>query len=151
MISPTRREMLQGLGALTGVMIWGKSSRAAEPSQASSAFDFSFTAIEGHPLPMDSFRGKVVLVVNTASLCGFTHQYGGLQSLWERYRDRGFVVLAVPSNDFGGQEPGEEAEIKEFCEVKYQADFPMTTKEHVKGKDCSSLLPLGGQGVGLRR
>ncbi len=97
------------------------------------AHAFGFTAIEGDPLPLERFAGKAVLVVNTASRCGFTRQYGDLQALWERFRDRGLVVLGVPSNDFGGQEPGSEAEIKEFCEVNFSVDFPMTEKVRVQG------------------
>ena len=98
--------------------------------------DIAFTSIEGEPLPMSEFAGKAVLVVNTASLCGFTYQYAGLQDVWERYREKGLVVLGVPSNDFGAQEPGEEAEIKHFCEVNFDVDFPLTTKQTVKGKDA---------------
>jgi glutathione peroxidase len=81
-----------------------------------SAYDFSFKSIDGGPLPFSSFKGKAVLVVNTASECGYTPQYKDLEALWQTYRDRGLVVLGVPSNDFGGQEPGTEAEIKQFCE-----------------------------------
>ncbi len=98
--------------------------------------DVVFTSIEGDPLPMSTFTGKAVLVVNTASLCGFTYQYTGLQTIWERYRDRGLVVLGVPSNDFGQQEPGKEAEIKEFCEVNFNVDFPLTTKQSVTGQNA---------------
>ncbi len=98
--------------------------------------DIAFTSIDGEPLPMSTFAGKAVLVVNTASLCGFTYQYDGLQAVWERYRDRGLVVLGVPSNDFGQQEPGKEAEIKQFCEVNFNVDFPLTTKQSVKGGDA---------------
>ena len=107
------------------------SGAAAETKM--SAYDFEFIAIEGDPLPFSNFRGKVVLVVNTASFCGFTRQYADLQSVWERYRDRGLVVLGVPSNDFGNQEPGTEDEIKTFCEVNFDIDFPMTTKVRVSG------------------
>lgn len=85
---------------------------------------------------MSSFEGTVVLLVNTASFCGFTPQYEGLQEVWRTYRDRGLVVLGVPSNDFGRQEPGTEAEIKAFCEVNFAVDFPMTTKEHVRGPEA---------------
>jgi glutathione peroxidase len=106
---------------------------AADGETAATAHDFAFTSIEGEPLPLASFRGKTVLVVNTASFCGFTRQYAGLQEVWERYRDRGLVVLGVPSNDFGGQEPGSEAEIKKFCEVNFDVDFPLTEKEQVVG------------------
>ena len=108
---------------------------AAAPAVAGlkSAHDFSFTSIDGAPMPLDELSGKAVLVVNTASFCGFTHQYAGLQALWQRYRDKGLVVLGVPSNDFGGQEPGTEAEIKEFCEVNFDVDFPLTEKVSVRG------------------
>lgn len=98
-----------------------------------SAHSFAFTSIDGHPLSLGQFAGKAVLVVNTASQCGFTKQYDDLQALWERYRDRGLIVLGVPSNDFGGQEPGSEADIKEFCEVNFAVDFPMTAKQQVTG------------------
>lgn len=101
-----------------------------------SAHDFSFIAIEGNPLPLAQFAGKAVLVVNSASQCGFTSQYSALADLWARYRDKGLVVLAVPSNDFGGQEPGTENEIKQFCEVNYGIDFPMTEKVHVRGEEA---------------
>lgn len=100
----------------------------------SSAHDIAFTSIDGDPLPLSSFAGKAVLVVNTASLCGFTYQYDGLQAVYDRYRERGLVVLGVPSNDFGSQEPGEETEIKEFCEVNFNIDFPLTEKQTVKGE-----------------
>jgi glutathione peroxidase len=100
---------------------------------ARSAHDFAFTSIDGEPLPLESFAGQPVLIVNTASLCGFTYQYAGLQELWERYRDQGFVLLGVPSNDFGNQEPGSEAEIKDFCEVNFDVDFPLTEKQTVRG------------------
>ncbi len=98
----------------------------------SSAHDFSFTSIDGEPLPMASFKGKPVLVVNTASKCGLTPQYEGLEQLYRDYRDRGLVVLGVPCNQFAGQEPGTETEIKTFCDVKFGVDFPLTAKVEVK-------------------
>ena len=100
------------------------------------AHAFDFVSIEGEPLPMSSFSGKVVLVVNTASKCGFTRQYSGLQELWEKYQNNGLIVLGVPSNDFGHQEPGSETEIKSFCEVNYDIDFPMTSKVRVNGHEA---------------
>lgn len=103
------------------------------PAMAATAHDFDFVSIEGTPMPLSAFKGKAVLVVNTASMCGFTPQYKGLQTLWQQYKDKGLVVLGVPSNDFGGQEPGSEAKIKEFCEVNFAVDFPMTSKYAVKG------------------
>lgn len=101
-----------------------------------SAYEFEFKGIDGDPLPLSRFSGNLVMVVNTASECGFTPQYAELQSLWERYRDRGLVVLGVPSNDFGGQEPGNEAQIKVFCTSTYGVDFPLTAKEHVVGSEA---------------
>lgn len=97
-----------------------------------SAYDYSFTSIEGEPLPLSQFKGKPVLVVNTASKCGLTPQYEGLEKLYRDYRDQGLVVLGVPCNQFAGQEPGTEAEIKDFCQLKFDVDFPMTSKVDVK-------------------
>lgn len=108
----------------------------AVADEKKTAFDFAFIAIDGEPLPLSTFAGKTVMIINTASQCGFTKQYSAIQDLWERYRDRGLVVLGVPSNDFGGQEPGSEAEIKEFCEVNFDVDFPLTSKAHVKGDNA---------------
>jgi glutathione peroxidase len=99
-----------------------------------SAHLFEFRTIRGEALPLSQFEGRVVLVVNTASRCGLTPQYRELQGLWERYRTRGLVVLGVPSNDFGAQEPGSEAEILSFCEVNYDIDFPLTEKQAVLGE-----------------
>src|SRR5262245_63209171 len=98
-----------------------------------NAHSFSFTSIEGKPMPMAQFKGKAVLVVNTASACGLTPQYKGLEALWKSYKDKGLVVLGVPSNDFGAQEPGTEAQIKTFCETSFGVDFPMTSKAVVIG------------------
>jgi glutathione peroxidase len=98
----------------------------------SNAYDFSFSSIDGAPLPLSSFKGKPVLVVNTASKCGLTPQYEGLEKLYRDYRDQGLVVLGVPCNQFAGQEPGTEEEIKAFCQVKFDVDFPMTSKVDVK-------------------
>ena len=99
----------------------------------SNAHDRSFQRIDGEPLPLAGLKGKAVLVVNTASACGFTPQYADLQKLWEQYRDRGLVVLGVPSNDFGAQEPGDEYAIAAFCTERYAVDFPMTEKVEVIG------------------
>jgi glutathione peroxidase len=98
----------------------------------SNAYDFSFKSIDGEPLPLATFKGKPVLVVNTASKCGLTPQYEGLEALYRDYRDQGLVVLGVPCNQFAGQEPGSEDEIRTFCQVKFDVDFPMTSKVDVK-------------------
>lgn len=130
-----RRSFVQALAL--GVVLAPAMVGTVQASQ--TAHGFTFTSIDGDPLPMDRFKGKAVLVVNTASHCGFTHQYEGLQALWDSYRDRGLVVLGVPSNDFGGQEPGTEAEIKAFCSVNFSVDFPMTEKVRVVGSDAHPL------------
>ena len=100
---------------------------------AQRAYDFSFTTMNEELLPLSRYEGKVLLVVNTASECGFTRQYAGLQSLWERYKHRGLVIIAVPSNNFGNQEPGTNQEIKQFCRKRYRVDFPLVQKELVTG------------------
>jgi glutathione peroxidase len=98
-----------------------------------TAHDFSFPAIDGNTLRLADLKGKPVLIVNTASECGYTPQYADLELLWRKYRDRGLVVLGVPSNDFGRQEPGSDAEIQSFCTINYGVDFPMTAKQAVIG------------------
>ena len=103
---------------------------------ATTAHDHVFPAIDGGELELKRFSGKAVLVVNTASECGFTPQYAELQALWEAYRHRGLVVVGVPSNDFGDQEPGDEAAIRAFCERNYGVDFPLTAKQKVIGGDA---------------
>ena len=113
-------------------------ARAAERSPMSSAasenaHSFDFTGIDGGKLPLSAWAGHPVLIVNTASFCGYTPQYRDLEALWRRYRDQGLVVLGVPSNDFGAQEPGSAAEIKTFCETNYDIDFPLTEKYRVIG------------------
>ena len=98
----------------------------------SSAHDISFERIDGGPLPLSTFKDKVVLVVNTASKCGLTPQYNGLEKLYSGYKDKGLVVLGVPCNQFAGQEPGTEGEIQTFCANNFGIDFPMTAKVDVK-------------------
>ena len=100
-----------------------------------NVYDFSFTSIkESRPLPLSQFSGQVLLIVNTASQCGFTPQYQELQKLYEQYQEQGLVVLGVPCNDFGKQEPGESNDIARFCEINYGVTFPITKKEIVKGE-----------------
>ncbi len=101
--------------------------------ETGNAHQFTFTSIDGKPMKMSEFKGKTVLVVNTASQCGYTPQYTQLEAVYTKYKDKGFVIVGVPSNDFGGQEPGTNAEIKKFCTGNYDVDFPLTTKYEVKG------------------
>ena len=105
----------------------------AEQQDAADAHQFSFATIDGGTLPLATYRGKVLLIVNTASRCGYTPQYEGLQTLWQTYRDRGLVVIGVPSNDFGGQEPEGEGKILKFCQATYGVTFPLTAKQRVAG------------------
>jgi glutathione peroxidase len=106
---------------------------------AKSVYDFSFRAIDGGELPLSGFKGKALLVVNVASRCGLTPQYTALEKLWTARRGDGLVVLGVPANDFGAQEPGTETEIQSFCDLNYHVDFPMTAKEHVIGPQAHPL------------
>ncbi|CAN5408621.1 glutathione peroxidase [soil metagenome] len=107
---------------------------------AASLYDFSARTIDGQTLDMASLRGKVVLVVNTASACGFTPQFAGLEKLWQSYRDEGVVVIGFPSNEFGKQDPGTDAEIASFCQVNYGVSFPMMSKVEVNGPGADPLF-----------
>lgn len=137
------------VSVLTSLAVCIGLSTPGRAASDQTAYDFAFTTIDGAPLPLSDFRGKALLVVNTASQCGFTPQYEGLEKLWQDYRDRGLIVLGVPSNDFGGQEPGSEAQIKEFCEVNFAVDFPMTAKAHVRGEDAHPFYRWAATQVGM--
>mgnify|MGYP003737013287 CR=1 FL=1 len=102
-----------------------------------SVYDFEALSIDGKLAQLASQRGKVLLIVNTASACGFTPQFAGLEQLWKDYRDRGLVVIGFPSNDFGEQEPGSDKEIADFCRLTYGVEFPMAAKTVVKGKGAN--------------
>ena len=104
-----------------------------------TAYDFSAKTLEGTDLSLDAYRGKAMLVVNTASKCGFTPQYTGLEKLWRKYQDQGLVVLGFPCDQFGHQEPGDEAEIKNFCSLTYDVSFPMFAKIEVNGAKAHPL------------
>jgi glutathione peroxidase len=106
---------------------------ATSDTEIGDAYQFEFTSIDGDKLPLAAWRGRPVLIVNTASFCGYTPQYRDLEALYRQYHARGLVVLGVPSNDFGEQEPGTASEIKQFCETNYQVDFPLTEKYRVIG------------------
>jgi glutathione peroxidase len=104
-----------------------------------SVFDFSLNTIDGQPAPLGAYKGKVVMLVNVASGCGFTPQYTALEAVYEKYKDRGFVIVGIPANNFGAQEPGTNQEIKTFCQSKYNVKFPMMSKVSVKGEDQTPL------------
>jgi len=104
-----------------------------------NACEFTAQGLGGQPAPLEDYRGKVLLIVNTASQCGFTPQYGGLEALWKKYQDRGFVVLGFPCNQFGAQEPGDSAAIANFCALTYDISFPMMSKIDVNGPTAHPL------------
>lgn len=117
-----------------------ESQSSAHPNRSlTTVYDFSLDTIEGESKSLSVYRGKVLLIVNVASKCGFTPQYAGLQDLHERYASEGLVVMGVPSNDFMGQEPGSNEEIKNFCESKFHVTFDMFSKVNVKGKGIHPL------------
>ena len=145
--------MLLGLSVTIGVIAGGGSHKLLDPSSAQAkeeetilmaaqtpmVYDFTLNDIDGKPVSLDQFRGKVLLLVNTASFCGNTPQYTDLQKLYEQYRENGFEILAFPANNFGQQEPGTNEEIKTFCYTKYSLSFPLFSKISVKGRDTHPL------------
>ncbi|MBV8672563.1 MAG: glutathione peroxidase [Acidobacteriaceae bacterium] len=102
-------------------------------------YDFTLKSIDGKPVSLSEYHGKVVMLVNVASKCGFTPQYAGLEKLYEKYKDQGFVIVGIPANNFMHQEPGTDAEIKQFCTRNYNVSFPMMSKVSVKGDDITPL------------
>jgi glutathione peroxidase len=119
------------------LMLCAATTMLAAP--AKSIYDFTMNSIDGQPVNLSSYKGKVVLLVNVASKCGFTPQYAGLETLYEKYKGRGFVIVGVPANNFAQQEPGTNAEIKTFCSRKYNVTFPMMAKVSVLGDDKTPL------------
>jgi len=135
-----RLSLLTAAAASLGMV----STAGAAPGTGSkpaprTVHDFSAVTIDGADQPLSAYKGKVLLIVNTASKCGYTPQYEGLEALYRKYRERGFVVLGFPANNFMGQEPGTNAEIKTFCSTKYQTTFPLFSKISVKGKAIHPL------------
>ena len=118
-------------------------------THAASLHEFTLTGIDAKPMALSQFKGSAVLLVNTASECGFTGQYEGLEKLWETYKSKGLVIVGVPSNDFGGQEPGKAEEIATFCKLNYGVTFPLADKAVVKGKDAIPVYIWAGKEAGL--
>lgn len=127
------------LGALALAALPGTSPAQAEDLQPKSALDFKMKNIDGKTVDLSQYKGKVVMIVNVASKCGNTYQYEPLESLYEKYKGQGFVVLGFPANEFGMQEPGSNGEIKQFCQATYKVAFPMFSKIVVKGEGQSPL------------
>ena len=123
---------------------------AATPVQAASTlYDFTINGLDGKPMALAQFKGHPVLLVNTASECGFTPQYDGLEKLWERYKAKGLIVIGVPSNDFGGQEPGNGSEIATFCKKNYGVTFPLADKATVSGNDAIPVYQWANSQAGF--
>jgi glutathione peroxidase len=131
-------EMRKLILMLCAVMAVAAITPKAFPADK-SIYDFTMKSIDGDPVTLSSYKGKVVMVVNVASKCGYTPQYAGLEKLYEKYKDRGFVIIGVPANNFAQQEPGTNEEIKTFCSRKYNVTFPMMAKVSVKGDDKTPL------------
>lgn len=128
----------EAVAAETGLMNTGEAQRVST-TQSTTIYDFTMTDIDGKPVSLAQFKGKVLLLVNTASFCGNTPQYADLQKLYEENRDKGLEILAFPANNFGRQEPGTNDEIKGFCYTKYALTFPLFAKISVKGQDTHPL------------
>jgi glutathione peroxidase len=120
-------------------LVLGALTMSALGFAASNVHEFTLNDINGKPAPLGAYKGKVMLVVNVASKCGYTPQYTGLEALYRKYKDRGLVVVGFPANNFGAQEPGTDGEIKTFCTRKYDVTFPMYSKISVKGSDKAPL------------
>ena len=125
--------MLKKLGLLLIIIMISFLGNKVSADYDKLAYDFKFKDLDGSVLNLSEYKGKVVVVVNVASQCGFTNQYEDMQNVWEQYQAKGIVMLGVPSNDFGKQEPGSNEDIKNFCEAKFGISFPMTEKVSVKG------------------
>ena len=125
---------------------------ACAPAMAAcpAVFGYTLPSLADQPTPLCQFQGKVVLVVNTASQCGYTPQYQGLEALYRRYRDKGLVVLGFPANDFGGQEPGNNGDIAKFCEVNYGVSFPMFAKSGVSASNANAFYASLAKKTGER-
>ncbi len=153
MISLTRGALLFGttMCSVAALMASATTAYGSEPkaglaaaatcdsSAGGSAYDFGVVDVEGKPAKLSAYKGKVALIVNTASKCGYTGQYSELQALFDKYKGKGFVVLGFPSNDFGGQEPGSNKEIKAFCETNFNVKFPLFDKGPVTGRQKQPL------------
>jgi glutathione peroxidase len=140
--------MLRETMLITAVFMAADVGGAGAADKPVSAFEHAFKSIDGGEMALSQYKGKALLVVNTASFCGFTRQYEALQKLWERYQAKGLVVIGVPSNDFGAQEPNSEAQIKTFCEGNFGITFPMTAKVEVKGRGAHPFYAWAASTMG---
>lgn len=134
---------------ILGGLVFSLPGRTADSSNK-SAYDFEFKSLMGKkPMPLSDYKGKVLLIVNTASHCGFTKQYAALESIYKEYQAQGLVIIGVPSNDFGEQEPGNDQEIANFCKINFGVTFPMTSKEIVTGNNAHPFYLWAKQTLGF--
>ena len=148
----SKKLVASALGVVSMVTGFGAGQAApasGAPGAQRSLFDFKATGLDGAAVDLGSYRGKAVLVVNVASRCGYTPQYADLESVWKQFKDRGLVVIGFPCNDFGGQEPGSAAEIRDFCSKNYGVTFPMMSKVQTKsGAGQSEIYAFLGGATG---
>ena len=130
------------------ILIMFNFFQKADAKYAKKFFDLDIKNISGEELNLSQFRGKIILLVNVASKCGFTKQYSGLQELYEKYKKKGLVVIGIPSNQFGGQEPGSNNDIKKFCETNFNITFPITNKVNVKGENSHEIYKWAKKNYG---
>jgi glutathione peroxidase len=143
------RNILKFIVFIGASLMYSTVGHASPKESAKTAYDFDFESLNGEPMPLSAYKGKVLLIVNTASKCGFTPQYKGLEALYEQYKAKGLVIIGVPSNEFGGQEPGSAAEIKQFCELNYGVTFPMTMKYEVSGDNAHPFYTWAHEVLGF--
>jgi len=130
------------------IMIMSFFNSGAAENYNKLAYDFKFNDLDGENLNLSEYKDKVIVVINVASKCGFTNQYEDMQKIWEKYQEKGMVMIGVPSNDFGSQEPGNNEDIKNFCEAKFGITFPMTEKVIVKGKNVHPFYKWAKENYG---
>lgn len=135
----TKQEKNNSMKLLLSLIFIGLGSIMIDNTDT-SIYNFNLTDIDGNQVSLEQYKGKVIMIVNVASKCGFTPQYEGLQNIYETYKDDGFVILGFPANNFKGQEPGSDEEIKQFCQLEYGVEFPMFSKVSVSGEDQSELF-----------
>jgi glutathione peroxidase len=139
------RRRILALGALALPALYPRLARATAMSSRVTAYAFTFKGLDGGEILLSAYAGHPILIVNTASLCGYTPQYAGLQALWTRYHDRGLMIIGAPSNDFGGQEPGGASDIHATAQGEYHVTFPLTDKIAVKGPDAHPFYRWAAQ------
>jgi len=140
--------MVSKLNKIILILMISFLSTSVKAKYEQLAYDFSFNDINGNLLTLSQYKNKIIIVVNVASQCGFTKQYDDMQKIWNLYNKKGVVILGVPSNDFGKQEPGTNEDIKDFCESKFGITFPMTEKVSVKGEGAHSFYQWASKNYG---